>query len=391
MLGLFLILPVFAVHAAHIRGGDNHTLVGIALGTYGLTQGVLQIPYGMASDRYGRKRIIVLGLLLFALGSFIAAVGGNIYVIILGRAIQGAGAISAPVMAFLSDLTREQHRTKAMALVGSSIGLMFALSLVGAPLLYRYIGMGGIFIVTGVLALIAIWVVVSVVPEEALVKIEAEEHVEPARLGDVLRNLDLLRLNFGIFSLHAVQMAIFVVVPLALISAGGLAVGEHWKIYLPVVLGSFVLMVPAIFYAEKKNATKPVFLASIALMLAVQLGFVFALQNFTALVILLLGFFVAFNILEASLPSLVSRTAPGRAKGTALGVYNTTQSLGLFVGGAAGGWLMQHHGQAPVFVCGAILIVLWGIAAVGMRVPQRARRSGAVVAGGAAMDGGTAG
>jgi len=187
-----------------------------------------------------------------------------------------------------------------------------------------------------------------------------------------------------------VQMAIFVVVPLALVSAGGLAVSEHWKVYLPVVLASFVLMVPAIFYAEKRDATKPVFLGSIALLLMVELGFVFALQNFTALVILLLGFFVAFNILEASLPSLVSRTAPSRAKGTALGVYNTTQSLGLFVGGAAGGWLMQHHGQVPVFVFGAILIALWGAAAAGMLVPQRARRNGGEAATDAAMGNGTA-
>jgi MFS family permease len=390
MLGLFLILPVFAVHAAHLKGGANHTLVGIALGAYGLTQGVLQIPYGVASDRYGRKRIIILGLLLFALGSFIAAVGDDIYVIIIGRAVQGAGAISAPVMAFLSDLTREQHRTKAMALVGSSIGLMFALSLVGSPLLYRHIGMGGIFILTGVLALIAIWVVVSVVPEEALKKIEADEHVEPARLGDVLRNPDLLRLNLGIFSLHVVQMAIFVVVPLALVSAGGLAVDQHWKVYLPVVLASFLLMLPPIFYAEKKDGIKPVFLACIGLMALVQFGFVFALQNFTALVILLLGFFVAFNVLEASLPSLVSRTAPERAKGTALGVYNTTQSLGLFVGGGAGGWLMQHYGRVPVFAFGVVLIALWGIAAAGMRVPQRARRGGANAVGGAAVGDGSA-
>ena len=254
MLGLFLILPVFAVHAAHIPGGDNHTLVGIALGTYGLTQGILQIPYGMASDHYGRKRIIILGLILFALGSFLAAIGDNIYIIIAGRALQGAGAISAPVMAFLSDLTREQHRTKAMAMVGSSIGLMFALSLVGAPLLYRHIGMGGIFVLTGILALAAIWVVVSVVPEESLAEIEAEEHVEPARLGDVLRNAHLLRLNFGIFSLHTVQMAIFVVVPLALIGAGGLRWGSTGK--LPAGgAGLFLLMLPPIFYAEKRTAS----------------------------------------------------------------------------------------------------------------------------------------
>ncbi|MEK7361846.1 MAG: MFS transporter, partial [Pseudomonadota bacterium] len=210
------------------------------------------------------------------------------------------------------------------------------------------------------------------------------------RLGDVLRNTDLLRLNFGIFSLHVVQMAIFVVVPLVLVSAGGLPVDQHWKVYLPVVLASFALMLPPIFYAEKKNSIKPVFLASIALMAAVQLGLVFALNNFTALVILLLGFFVAFNVLEASLPSLVSRTAPARARGTALGVYNTTQSLGLFVGGAAGGWLMQHQGQAPVFMLGVALIALWGLSAAGMRVPQRAGLRGAATVGGAALGNGSA-
>jgi len=390
MLGLFLILPVFAVYASHLKGGDNHTLVGLALGAYGLTQGMLQIPYGMASDRYGRKRIIVLGLLLFALGSFVAAIGGSIHIIILGRAMQGAGAISAPVMAFLADLTREQHRTKAMALVGSSIGLMFALSMVGSPLLYQHIGMGGIFILTGVLALAAIWVVVGVVPKESAAKAHTEDHGEPVRFADVLKNTDLLRLDFGIFSLHSVQMAIFVVVPLAMVSAGGIPVDEHWKIYLPVVLGSFALMVPAIIYAEKKDALKPVFLASIGLMALVQLGFVFALHNFTALVILLLGFFVAFNILEASLPSLVSRTAPVRAKGAALGVYNTMQSLGLFFGGAAGGWLMQHHGRTPVFMFGTGLITLWGIAAISMRVPRRARQRGIDATGGAKLGDGAA-
>jgi MFS family permease len=390
MLGLFLILPVFAVYAAHLEGGDNHTLVGLALGAYGLTQGMLQIPYGMASDHYGRKRVIVIGLLLFALGSFIAAIGGSIHLIIVGRAIQGAGAISAPVMAFLADLTREQHRTKAMALVGSSIGMMFALSMVGSPLLYQHIGMGGIFIVTGVLALIAIWVVMGVVPKESEAIAHAEDHAQPARFADVLKNTDLLRLDFGIFSLHSVQMAIFVVVPLAMVSAGGIPVDEHWKIYLPVVLGSFALMIPAIIYAEKKDALKPVFLAAIGLMAVVQLGFVFALHNFTALVILLLGFFVAFNILEASLPSLVSRTAPVRAKGAALGVYNTMQSLGLFFGGAAGGWLMQNHGRTPVFMFGAGLIGLWGIAATSMRVPQRAQRRGAGDVGGAALGDGAA-
>lgn len=380
MLGLFLILPVFAVHAAHLEGGDNQTLVGIALGTYGLTQGILQIPFGMASDRYGRKPVIIFGLVLFAIGSFIAAAADSMAVVILGRAIQGAGAISAAVVAFVADLTREEHRTKAMAMVGASIGLVFALSLVAAPALYKVIGMGGIFALTGVLALAAIWVVVSVVPEQTLVKIESGEHVEPASLGEVLRLPELLRLNFGIFALHVVQMAIFVVVPLALVSAGGLTVDQHWQVYLPVVLVSFAMMLPPIFYAEKKaGAMKVVFLGAIGLMAAVQLGFLVMLDNFSALVILLLGFFVAFNILEASLPSLVSRMAPAGARGTAIGVYNTTQALGLFVGGAAGGWLAQNHGPSSVFVLGTVLIVLWGIVAAGMRSPQnRAREAGRI-------------
>ena len=367
MLGLFLILPVFAVHAAHLKGGDNHTLVGIALGTYGLTQGMLQIPYGMASDRYGRKRIIILGLALFAIGSFIAAVGSDIYIIIIGRAVQGAGAISAPVMAFLSDLTREEHRTKAMALIGGSIGLMFAVSLVAAPALYPLIGMGGIFGAAGLLSLVAIWVTLAVVPAEP--SATGERRVAPGALKAVVRNAEQLRLNFGIFCLHAVQMAIFVVVPTALVRYGHLPVSEHWKVYLPVVLGSFALMAPALLYAERNRRMKFLFLVSIGLLLAVELGLAVCLDNFPFLVGLLLFFFVAFNILEACLPSLVSRVASPSSRGTALGVYNTTQALGLFAGGAAGGWLAQHGGDTAVFVFGFALVALWLLVASSMRVP----------------------
>ena len=220
MLGLFLILPVFAVHAPSLAGGDNLTLVGIALGAYGLTQAFLQIPYGMAADRYGRKRVIVIGLVLFAAGSFVAAGATDIYVTILGRAIQGAGAISAAVMALAADLTREEHRTKTMAVIGASIGLMFALSLVAAPALYRAVGMGGIFALTGVLALIGIWVTLQVVPREPATHAPAGADLAPATVGGVLRNRELLRLNFGIFALHLVQMAMFVVVPPLLVDRG---------------------------------------------------------------------------------------------------------------------------------------------------------------------------
>ncbi len=372
VLGLFLILPVFAVHAPQLAGGESLTLIGVALGTYGLTQGILQIPFGMASDRYGRKRVIVIGLLLFALGSFVAAWAQDITMVILGRAIQGAGAISAPVTALAADLTREQHRTKAMAMIGGSIGLVFAVSMVAAPALYRVIGLNGIFGLTGLLSLAAIWVTLAVVPPEPAGAADSARRIRPGALGEVLRNTGQLRLNFGIFSLHAVQMAIFVVIPVALVNYGGLPVSEHWKIYLPVVLGSFALMAPLLFHAERRGRMKFIFLSAIVLLLAVELGFAVCFTNFYMTIALLLAFFVAFNILEASLPSLVSRVAPPSSRGTALGVYNTTQSLGLFVGGAAGGWLATHLGTASVFVFGMALIALWLLTAWGMRVPGEA-------------------
>lgn len=370
MLGLFLILPVFAVHAEHLPGGDSQTLVGIALGAYGLTQGILHIPYGMASDRYGRKRVIVIGLLLFALGSFVAAWGPDIYIVILGRALQGVGAIAAPVTAFVADVTREEHRTKAMAMIGGSIGLTFAVSLVAAPALYTVIGMGGIFGMTGLFALAAIWVTLAVVPPEPAAT--GARRLRPGALKEVLRNAEQLRLNLGIFSLHVVQMAIFVVVPTALVRYGGLPVSEHWKVYLPVVLGSFVLMAPPLIQAGRRGRVKFLFLSAIGLLLAVELGFAVCLSNFAMAIVLLLAFFVAFNILEASLPSLVSRVAPAASRGTALGVYNTTQAFGLFVGGAAGGWLAQHWGEASVFVFGFAVVALWLGVAWGMRVPGEA-------------------
>ena len=369
MLGLFLILPVFAVHAPQLAGGDSQTLVGVALGTYGLTQGILQIPYGMASDRYGRKRVIVFGLLLFALGSFVAAWASDIHTVILGRAIQGAGAIAAPVTAFAADLTREEHRTKAMAMIGGSIGLTFAVSLVAAPALYRSIGMDGIFNLTGMLSLAAIWVTLAVVPPETAGMAGPARPDRAGALREVLRNAEQLRLNLGIFSLHAVLMAVFVVIPAAFVQYGGLPVDQHWKIYLPVVLGSFVLMAPPLLQAERRGRMKFLFLSAVALLLAAELGFAVCLTNFGMAIALLLAFFVAFNILEASLPSLVSRVAPASSRGTALGVYNTTQALGLFAGGAAGGWLAQHLGETSVFVFGIAVIALWLGAAFGMRVP----------------------
>ncbi len=365
MLGLFLILPVFAVHARGMPGGDDAMLVGLALGIYGLTQGLLQIPFGIASDRFGRKRVIVFGLLLFAAGSFVAAGAQDLATTIVGRAVQGAGAISAAVTAFIADSTRDSQRTKAMAMVGASIGLTFALSLVAAPLLYGAIGMDGLFAMTGLLALAAIGVVTLVTP--AAPQAGPAHGDERTPLSAVAFEPDLRRLNFGIFTLHAVQMAMFVALPTWLADRGGLALAEHWKLYLPVVLLSFALMVPPLLWSERAGRLRGLFLAAVGLLLAVQLGFALQPGGLTAFAVLLLAFFVGFNILEASLPSLVSRLAPPDAKGAALGVYNTTQALGLFVGGALGGWIQGSWGRAAVFVACAALIALWLMVAAGHR------------------------
>ncbi|MDR2188535.1 MAG: MFS transporter [Azonexus sp.] len=365
MLGLFLILPVFAVFAPSLPGGNDPSLVGLALGAYGLTQAALLIPFGVASDRWGRKPVIVGGLLLFVIGSFVAAAAHDIYWVIAGRVLQGAGAISAAVTALAADLTREENRTKVMAMIGSSIGLVFALSLVGAPLLYGWIGMHGLFALIGVLALLAIAVLLAAVPPPP--------PPSPARLPlrRVLADGELLKLNFGIGALHVIQMAMWVVLPGALTQAGGLPAPEHWKVYLPAVLASFLVMVPAIIAAEKKNRMRPVFAAAVALIAVVQLALYLFGGSLAGLAVCLLLFFVAFNILEATLPSLVSRTAPAEAKGAALGVYNTTQSIGLFIGGALGGLLAKHWGSAAVYAACVVLALIW-LGVVGlMRFPAR--------------------
>jgi MFS family permease len=369
MMGLFLILPVFAMHAPQLRGGSDLTLVGLAMGAYGLTQAILQIPYGIAADRFGRKRVIALGLLLFAAGSFLAAASEDIWLTILGRCVQGAGAISAAVMALAADLTREEHRTKTMAVIGASIGLVFAVSLVAAPALYRWIGMGGIFALTGVLAVAAVWVVYQMVPAEPLHKSRSGADLSEATLGTVLGDVELVRLYVGIFVLGFAQMSMFVVFPPALAGDGGIALDQHWKVYLPVVLASFVLMLPPILSAERKGKARRVFLGSIALIAAVQVVLAFDAQTLATLVAALLAFFVGFNVLEASIPSFISRLAPAAAKGTALGVYNTALSLGLFAGGAVGGWLAQHYGPPALFIANALLLLGWAVTAWPMRVP----------------------
>ena len=370
MLGLFLVLPVFALEAARYPGGDDPARVGLAMGIYGLTQGLLQIPFGMASDWLGRKKVIVAGLLVFALGSFLATWAPDLNWLIAGRALQGAGAISAAVTALLADTTRDEVRTKAMAVIGGSIALMFALSLVLAPWLAAAIGLGGLFALTGMLALLGIAVVIWWVPPEPLHPVDRPR----GSLAEVLRHRALLRLDIGVFILHAVQLAMWVAIPALLVQAG-LVSSSHWQAYLPAVLASFLVMGVTLFPLEKRGYLRAVFLASVGLIALVQFGLMAAsLQaapTLAGLGALLFLFFCGFNILEACQPSLASRVAPAHSRGAALGVYNTLQSLGFFAGGALGGWLAKAAGAPARFAACGGLMLLWLLVAWPMKAPGR--------------------
>ena len=368
MLGLFLVLPVFALEARKYPGGDDPALLGMAMGIYGLTQALLQLPLGMASDRFGRKRVIVLGLLVFAAGSFWAASASTLQALVWGRSLQGAGAISAAVSALLADLTRDEVRTKAMALVGASIGLMFAVSLVAAPVLNASLGLHGLFALTGGLALVGVLVVWRAVPAEP------DKHVLQERLGlrEVFKHPGLRRLNFGVFVLHAVQLSMWMAVPALLVQAG-LPKEVHWHVYLPAVGLSFILM-GGLFALERRGHLKAVLRVAIALMAMVQLGLVWQVQASPALWpmgVLLFVFFVGFNIMEASQPSLVTRMAPSQIRGAAMGTYNTLQSLGFFVGGSLGGLLVKSGGPHVLFMTTAAALLVWLAVVWALELPQR--------------------
>ncbi|WP_027815662.1 MFS transporter [Paraburkholderia bannensis] len=364
MLGLFMIMPVFSVYAKTIPGGDNVLLVGIALGAYGVTQSLLYIFYGWISDKVGRKPVIAAGLVIFAIGSFVAAGAHDMTWIIVGRVIQGMGAVSSAVLAFIADLTSEQNRTKAMAMVGGSIGLSFAVAIVGAPVVFHWLGMSGLFTLVGIFSIVAVGVVLWVVPDAP-----RPVHVR-APFSEVLHNVELLRLNFGVLVLHATQTALFLVVPRLLVDAG-LPVAAHWKIYLPVMGLSFVLMVPAIIAAEKKGKMKAVVVSAIGLILIGQLLLGSLAHTIAIVAAVLFVYFLGFNILEASQPSLVSKLAPGTRKGAATGVYNTTQSIGLALGGVVGGWMLKHDGASAVFYTCSALVACWLIIAANMKAPPK--------------------
>jgi MFS family permease len=372
MLGLFMVLPVFALHA-HLYAGATPALIGLAIGVYGLTQAAFQIPFGMLSDRLGRKRVIACGLLIFAAGSLVAAAAQSIEMVIFGRALQGMGAIAAAVLALTADLTREENRTKAMAIIGASIGLTFAVAMVLGPALSRLGGMSALFGLTAVLALGAVAVLIFIVPSPPNSHFHRDTSAIPAQLRVVLANRELLRLDVGIGVLHLVLTATFTVLPLALRDLGGLDDGQHWWIYLLVLICALILMTPFVMLADRRNKSKEVFLGAIAT-LAIALAALYLLPapgpaSLGTLIALMVVFFTAFTLLEAQLPTLVSRLAPGELKGTALGAYSTCQFLGAFLGGVMGGWIHGHFGALAVFGVCAVLVLGWLVFASTMHRP----------------------
>ena len=359
MLGLFIIFPVFSVYVLSGAYGQVSALaMGIAMGIYGLTQASLQIPFGLLSDYYGRKKMIFIGLMLFLLGSLIAGVAENISTLIIGRALQGSGAVSAVLLALLADLTPPAKRLRTMAIIGMSIGASFMLSFLIGPILYKAISLPGLFFVTAGLAIIGLLILGSI-PEPAQQKQHLENTVSLKHFKQVAQDTQLLRLDFGIFALHASITALFIAIPFLLMKHFNMPLAEHWMVYLPVLILSVLLMVPCIIIAEKTGRIKLIFTLSIGLLVISQMG-LFATQNgFIGFMVFLVLFFTAFNFLEASLPSLVSLIASPRQRGTAMGIYSSSQFLGSFAGGALGGLLFTYYDVSGIFIGSACLGMLW--------------------------------
>ena len=368
MLGLFMIYPVFAVYARDLPG-STPTLIGLALGIYGLAQAVLQIPLGWLSDRVGRRPVIAGGLVVFALGSVVAALSGSIYGIIAGRLLQGTGAIGSVILALTADLTRDQHRTRAMAVIGMSIGLSFAVAVVVGPMLEARVGVPGIFWLTALLGLAGIAVLYLSVPRPSEQRLHRDTEAVPALIWRVLSDGQLVRLDLGILIQHAILTATFLGLPVMLRDAVQLDSGDQWLLYLPALVVSLALMVPLMFYSERHGHLKGVFLGAVAAIAVSQALLVPEHSGLMTLVPVMILFFAAFNLLEAMLPSLVSRVAPAGMKGTALGVYSSSQFLGIFLGGVLGGWLQQAFGLPGLHAFAAGLAVLWWLAALGLHNP----------------------
>lgn len=370
MLGLFLILPVFALYADTLEG-NTALLTGLAIGAYGLTQAIFQIPFGLLSDKYGRKPVIAAGLLIFAVGSVVAAMSDTITGVIVGRALQGMGAIAAAVIALVSDLTRDEQRAKAMATIGMTIGMSFFVALMLGPLLDHSIGVPGIFWLTAVLAMVGIGIVYLVVPDPVSSHAHLSRDPLSKQFSDILKDKHLLRLDWGIFSLHLVLTALFVVMPITLVEQLDIAKETHWQVYIPVILLSVVGMVPLIFMTTHKRLIPRIFNISIGLLLLAEVLLLVGSRGSTPVFLLgMLAWFTGFNVLEALMPSLVSRLAPVTKKGAAIGVYNSAEFFGAFLGGTLGGLVMGMYGSQGVYLLSAAYLLIWLFIMLPARPPK---------------------
>ncbi len=355
MFGLFMIFPVFSVYAAQYENTTPY-LIGLAIGIYGLTQALLQMPFGYLSDQFGRKPLLIFGLILFFIGSVVAANSTDIIGVVIGRALQGGGAISAVLMAFLADFVSEDQRSKANAFVGMQIGMAFMLSLLIGPLITVNLGISGLFWVIAGLSIVALGIVFTL-PH---VKPHAQYALSVPNIKQVL-TAKLLKLDFSVFTLHLILTCAFIVMPVLLVENNIVALDlkDNWTIYLPVMLLSFVGMLPMIILAEKFQKHKTMIITAISIMIMSQILFYQTPLTYTTFLILLTLFFIAFNAMEAMLPSLVSKTAKSDKRGLAMGMYSTSQFFGAFVGGVFGGWIYNTYGLNSVFLFTTFIAIIW--------------------------------
>lgn len=371
MLGLFMILPVFAIYGEQLAGYSPLWL-GLAIGAYGLTQALLQIPMGILSDKYGRKPVILAGLVVFLIGSIVAALSTSIYGVVAGRALQGMGAIASAILALAADLSREEQRPKVMATIGMFIGLSFTFAMILGPIIADTFGLSGLFWFTGLLTIIAMFMIQFMVPYSVNKAPRGDSVALPEQIAKLVRDPQLFRLNLGVFILHMALTACFVTLPKQFV-ASGLALESHWKIYLPALLGSFFLMVPFMIIAMKKEQEKPMFTGAIAL-LTLALFLLWSLPSgLSSLVLSVVLFFTAFNYLEATLPSILSRLAPAGVKGSAMGIYSSSQFLGAFVGGIVGGVVAIRYGEQSIFLVMAFVSLIWLVLSLGMKKLKKSK------------------
>ncbi len=371
MLGLFMILPVFAIYGETLIGYSPIWL-GLAIGAYGLTQAMLQIPMGILSDKFGRKPVILAGLVVFLLGSVVAAMSETIYGVVLGRALQGMGAIASAILALAADLSREEQRPKVMATIGMFIGLSFTIAMIIGPIVAQAFGLSGLFWFIAILTIFAMFTIAFVVPNSINTAPKGDSVALPSKLKSLIVDGQLSRLNWGVFILHMALTACFVTLPKQFV-ANGLALEHHWQLYLPTLFGSFFLMVPFMILAMKKQKETQMFSAAVALLTLALLLLWYLPSSITTLVALVMMFFTAFNYLEATMPSILSRIAPAGVKGSVMGIYSSSQFLGAFAGGILGGFIAGEFGEQTIFLVMAIFGLLWLLLTLGMKPLKKSK------------------